>query len=1036
MTFPPPRHNQRCNAVANVIALAFSFALPVRAGERKIDFNRDVRPILSDNCFQCHGPDKNKRKADLRLDTRDGLFAKIDDVFPVVPGKPEESDVIARITSSEKDETMPPPKANKKLKPEEIETLREWVKQGAEFKGHWAFIAPEKPAVPAADTRNPIDAFIRAKLAVKGLAPSPEADRETLVRRAAFALTGLPPTVREVDEFLADTSPEAFEKMADRYMASPHFGEQMAKHWLDVARYGDTHGMHLDNERSMWQYRDWVVGAFNRNVPFNEFTIDQLAGDLLPNATQEQLIATGFNRCNVTTGEGGSIDAEWIFRYAVDRTATTVETWMGLTAGCAVCHDHKFDPISQKEFYSLYAFFYSAADPALDGNVLLTAPTAQIVSPEQRARLDEFGARIAGAEKSLGEQLQTVVYTDPADVQPRPPVQEMETVWVEDTAPTGGEFKASPGEPVQWVAAENGRVFSGQRALRRKAKGLAQDVVESTTPALEIPPGGKIFGHVFLEADDLPKTIMLQFFKGGWLHRAVWGDFDAIQWGAPNTPERMNMGALPEAGKWVRVEVEAAKLGLQAGDKITGIACTQFDGTVTWDKIGVTGRSDPAVDPRRSLTAWLSAAPAKDLPANVQEIFKKPAAERTPDQQKVLRDHFLAYICAETKPKLDPIHAEIASLKKQRDDLNAALPASFIMRDLPQPRQANVMLRGQYDKPGELVSRNVPAAFPPLANIQNPTRLDLARWLVADANPLTARVTVNRFWQQFFGTGLVKTSGDFGSQGQPPSHSELIDWLAVNFRESGWDVKALVRLMVTSATFRQSSQVTPDLWRVDPENRLLARGPRLRLDAEELRDNALFTSGLIKLKMGGKGVKPYQPPNIWEPVGFVGSNTSAYSQDHGDALYRRSLYTFLKRTAPPPFMVSFDGPSREQFCTRRERSNTPLQALQLMNDVQHFEAARGLAERLMSDGGATAAERIAFAWRTVLARSPSDAEIAVVAEAFAKHLAKYEAQPEAAKKVIHNGESAPKPGLPEPELAAWTLIANLVLNLDETITRN
>ncbi len=1016
---------------------------PAAAADKRIDFNQDIRPILSDHCFQCHGPDAAKRKADLRLDTREGLFSKIDDVYPVVPGQPEQSDMILRVRSEDREEIMPPPKAHKPLKPAQIALLARWIAEGADFKGHWAFIAPVKPEVPvlanAGAVRNPIDAFIQATLSARGLAPSPEADRETLVRRVAFALTGLPPSLREVDEFIADESPDAFEKMVERYLASPHYGEQMARHWLDVARYGDTHGMHLDNERSMWPYRDWVVGAFNRNLPFDEFTIEQLAGDLLPDATQDQLVATGFNRCNVTTGEGGSIDAEWIFRYAVDRTATTAGTWLGLTAGCAVCHDHKFDPISQKEFYSLYAFFYSAADPALDGNTLLTAPTVQLISPEQRQQLDNFGARITAAEKSLEDQVQTVDYTDPATLDPRPPVQEFETFWVEDNAPEAGEFKASPGEPTQWVSVETGRVFSGQRALRRKAKGLAQDVYENAASTLEIPPQGKIFARVFIESDDLPKTIMLQFNKGGWLHRAVWGDYDAIQWGAPNTTERVNMGPLPEAGKWVRLEVEAAKIGLQAGDRITGLACTQFDGTVTWDQIGVTGRSDPAADPKRSLAAWLAANeghPAKELPPHIQEILQKPAAERAAEPQKTLRDYFVATVCSNTKRALEPIQSEIAALKKQRDDLNASLPGSFIMKDLAPPRQANVMLRGQYDKPGDPVSRNVPAAFPPLENTQNPTRLDLARWLVADANPLTARVTVNRFWQQFFGTGLVKTSGDFGSQGEPPSHPELLDWLAVTFRESGWDVKALVRLLVTSATFRQSSSVTPELVQADPENRLLARGPRFRLDAEQLRDNALFVSGLIKLQIGGKGVKPYQPPNIWEPVGFVGSNTAAYNQDHGDALYRRSLYTFLKRTAPPPFMANFDAPNREQFCTRRDRSDTPLQALQLMNDVQHFEAARGLAERVMS----TAARRPRNESTSrggpclrALRRMPKRRSSPTCSPPISPNTRPI---PRRRRRSIHIGESSPKPDLPEPELAAWTLVANLLLNLDETLTRN
>ena len=873
------------------VILAALLASPLSAAGKKLDFNRDIRPILAEHCFACHGPDEKKREADLRLDTRAGLFSEINDIIPVVPGRPDQSEIILRITSADRDEVMPPPKAKKELKSEQIAVLREWVAQGAEFQQHWAFIAPQKPPVPpiaGATTPNPIDAFIQAALAPHNLSPAAEADRETLIRRVSFALTGLPPSIKEIEEYVADDRPDAFEKVVDRYLASPHYGEQMARHWLDLARYGDTHGMHLDNERSMWPYRDWVVRAFNRNLPFDQFTIEQLAGDLLPNPTEDQLIATGFNRCNVTTGEGGSIDAEWLFRYAVDRTATTAEAWMGLTAGCAVCHDHKFDPISQKEFYALYAFFYSAADPALDGNTLLTAPTVQIVSAEQRAKLDELGAKIAAAEKTLREQIEAVAYVDPAELQPRPPAETVENIS---------------------------------------------------------------------------------------------------------------------------------------------------------DKTGVTGREDPVADPRRSLAAWLAAnqgKPAKELPADIRDLLKKPAKDRTPDQEKKLREHYLVAVCRETQPKLAAVNTELAARKKERDDLNASLPASFIMKDLPQPRQAHVMIRGQYDRPGEAVGRAVPAIFPALAPAAAsvPNRLDLAKWLIREDHPLTARVAVNRLWQQFFGTGLVKSAGDFGAQSEAPSHPELLDWLAVTFRESGWDVKSLVRLFVTSATFRQATEGTLESWQRDPANRLLARGPRLRLDAEEIRDNALFTSGLINLQIGGKGVKPYQPPNIWEPVGFVGSNTAAYKQDHGAALYRRSLYTFLKRTAPPPFMANFDGPSREQACTRRERSNTPLQALQLMNDVQHFEAARALAERMMLEGGASAEERVAFAYRAVLARRPGPEELAVVQDAFARHLAKFNAQPDAAEKAVKNGESPPKPGLPAPELAAWTMIANLLLNLDETITRN
>ena len=1033
------------------LAAALTAACHAAAGAEStaLQFNRDIRPILSDNCFACHGFDAKTREAGLRLDVPDGpggaLVATEDGALPIKPGDPDGSEVWRRIIATDEDDIMPPPKAHKTLSAEQKDVLRRWIEQGAPYQRHWAFEAPVKPAVPttgvAARAATPIDAFILSRLERDGLPPSPEADRETLVRRVTLALTGLPPTVAEIDAFLADSRPDAYERLVDRLLASPHFGEQMARHWLDVARYGDTHGLHLDNERSMWPYRDWVVGAFNRNLPFDQFTIEQLAGDLLPEPTQDQLVATGFSRCNVTTGEGGSIDAELLFRYAVDRTSTAVQAWMGLTAGCAVCHDHKFDPLSAKEFYSLYSFFYSAADPAMDGNVLLTAPAIQLKSPEDEAKLVAFAKQIEAGENRRRDVMLAVNPVDPATQSPPPPAESVETVWVEDGAPEGASLSASPGHPTDWVEADTGRVFSGQRALKRKDAGLTQDVIENAAkPPLIIPAGGRLFAHVFLEPGDQPKTIMLQYFKGGWNHRAVWGDYDAIDWGAANTTQRVSMGALPKAGEWVRLEFPAEQIGLKPGDQVTGLAFTQFGGTVFWDKTGVVSMVDRAADPAFSFTAWTrqyeKAEAPGDWPAGVREALKRPAGQRTAEDVKALRDHYLLTVNAAARAAGEPLAAEIAALKKQRDDLLASLPGTFIMRDLDPPRQAHVMERGAYDRPGEPVERGVPAVFPPLKTEPGkmPNRLDLARWLVAPEHPLTARVTVNRFWQQFFGIGLVKTSGDFGSQGEVPSHPELLDWLAVSFRESGWDVKGLVRLLVTSAAWRQSSAIADPAH--DPQNRLLARASRLRLDAEELRDQALAASGLINLTMGGRGVRPYQPPNIWEPVGFTGSNTANYTQDTGPALYRRSLYTFFKRTAPPPFMTNFDSPNREQICTGRERSNTPLQALQLMNDVQYFEAARALAERLLTEGGATTAERIAWGFRTVAGRRPSAGEIAIIEENLALQLASFREAPDRAAKVIDAGDSSPRPGLDPIELAAWTLVGNLLLNLDESITRN
>ena len=1028
-------------AFAALLATGAGFAsLHAAVSPAPVAFNRDIRPILSDSCFACHGFDAQKRKAKLRLDTPEGAFTPNEEGrVAVKPGDPAASELWRRIDTPDQDDIMPPPSSHRTLTAAEKELFKRWIEQGAPYQQHWAFEAPISPSPPQVGksdwVKNPVDGFVLARLEKEGLEPSPEADRATLIRRVAFDLTGLPPTPAEVDVFLADQPSGAYERMVQRYLDSPRYGEHMAKHWLDVARYADTHGLHLDNERQMWAYRDWVVKAFNTNLPFNQFTIEQLAGDLLPNPTHDQLVATGFNRNNVTTGEGGAIDDEFIFRYTVDRTATTVQAWMGLTAGCAVCHDHKFDPLSSKEFYSLYAFFHSAGDPPMDGNALRTPPTVQLKSPADEQRLAEFEAAIHGAEAKIDEALQTVTYTDPATLNPPPAARDEEVVWLEDDAPGGLKAVGTS----TFVTAESGKVFSGQRALRRQEPGLTQDVFEGGA-AVVVPDHARLFAHVFIDPANPPRMIMLQFNREGWEHRAVWGDIDATEWGEKGKPSRAHLGDLPKPGEWVRLEFEADKVGLKAGDKIKGLAYTQHGGTVYWDKAGATGRVDPVNDPQYSLAAWArqqEGKEVKELPEAVRKIFKDvPATDRTSEQTKILRDHYLARVCAATRPTFEPLHLAVADLRKQRDAFNEAIPTSFIWRDMDKPRESYVMVRGQYDKKGEKVTRGVPAVFPPLANTNNPTRLDLAQWLLAPENPLTARVTVNRFWQQFFGTGLVASADDFGSQGQTPSHPELLDWLAVHFRESGWDVKGLVKLFLTSSAYRQSSRATPALLQEDPANRLLARGARFRLDAEQLRDNALFVSGLIDLTVGGRGVRTYQPPNIWEPVGYVGSNTREYKQDTGPAIYRRSLYVFFKRTAPPPFMTTFDAPNREQFCTRRERSNTPLQALQLLNDVQHFEAARALAQRMITEGGPTPNERLTFGWRVVLARRPATAELKIVQEALAQHLARYQADLEAARKVIQFGDSKPSAELPAPELAAYTLAANLMLNLDETVTRN
>lgn len=1026
----------------NLLAIALGLiVLGVRpaAAASKIDFNRDIRPILSDNCYACHGPDAEKRKAGLRLDLKDGAFAPLkSENFAIVAGHPEKSTLISRVTSKDEDELMPPAKSGKVLTPVQINTLRHWIAEGAQWKAHWSFIKPERPELPAIKNKrwpnNPIDQFIVARLEKEKLKPTGEADKSTLIRRVTFDLTGLPPTPAEVDAFQADKQPGAYERVVDRLLRSPRYGEHEARYWLDVARYGDTHGLHLDNERSMWPYRDWVVSAFNRNLKFDEFTIEQLAGDLLPNPTQEQKVASGFNRCNVSTSEGGAIDEEFYVRYSVDRTETTGVAFMGLTLGCAVCHDHKFDPISQREFYSLYAFFNNMNEKAMDGNALLPPPVMKLPTVEERKKLEELNAAIAPIELRMNEAAAKISYQEP---KARPVAKEREDfVWVEDAFPAGAKADAA-GAPVQWIEGE--RVFSGKRALARTDTGVAQDFFTAATQPLMVGSQDTLFAYVYLEPTNLPKAIMLQFHTTEWLHRGNWGDEDAIPYGDKASTQKLLLGPLPKAGEWVRLEVDCAKLGLTSGMKIDGFAFTQSGGTVYWDKAGIHTATPQEDRSGTSLAAWekqQEAKPSAALPRDVRDALNTRLRTRTEEQKTLIRNYYLANVYQPTRAQFDPWIQQIADIRKQRDELENKFPATMISQDImDKPREAFLLKRGQYDQRGDLLQRAVPAVLPPLPASETTNRLDLARWLVNAEHPLTARVTINRFWQQFFGTGIVKSSGDFGAQGEWPSHPELLDWLATEFLRCGWDVKHMIRLMVTSATYRQSSAVTPELLQKDPQNRLLARGPRFRLDAEMIRDNALYVSGLLVDRAGGRGVRPYQPPGIWEAVGYTSSNTAKFEQDHGEALYRRSLYTFWKRTAPPPYLTTFDAPSREKYCTRRERTDTPLQALVTMNDPCYVEAARHLGGRMI-EHDTNEKERLAFGFRLLTARLPTSSEMRILRDALTKYQTKYQKETEAAKKLIAVGESPKNEKLNPAELASYTMVASLLLNLDETLNKN
>lgn len=1028
----------------------------------RIEFNRDIRPILAGKCFECHGFDAQTRRADLRLDTREGALADNNGTRAVIPEDIRGSELWNRITSTDADLVMPPPESKKTLSEEEKTLLRRWIEQGAQYQKHWAFEVPVRTAVPEVPgrdrVRNPVDAFILKKLGEKGMQPAPEAGRETLIRRVSFVLTGLPPRVSEVDEYLADTSDTAYESMVNRYLDSPHYGEEQARHWLDVARYADTHGLHLDNEREMWSYRDWVIRAFNENLPFDQFTVWQLAGDLLPEPTQDQKTATGFNRCNVTTSEGGAIADEWLYRYAVDRTSTAMQTWMGLTAGCAVCHDHKYDPITMRDFYSMYAFFYSTSDPAMDGNIRNTSPFLKVPSTEQRLALEKAQTLEAKSKRELedalkstseiksddrfSEQGQEHSGDDSADAESaKSGAGYVEDIVFDDAFPKGSRTRNTSRDDAVWLLDPEFGVPSGRRVLQLAFGGPYDLTLEPTLIPVMTRAGGQLQFWMRTDAFNPPSSVTLTYDDGR-SHRIVWGN----EGGGGSV---VAMGSLPTPGEWTHIVIPFEKAGSSGGQRIRSISLAHTGGKLWVDQFRITGETEKDEDPLSSFEKWWQTGKGQNpvgLSGDLQKVFAGgPTEAVTQEQRRDLFRFWQMHVQRVTESPFPELKQRYLNAAEEVTVIDGTIPGTLVFSDLATPRTAHIMLRGQYDRPGDEVLPDVPVEFPELKDAEGrsiresgrrATRLDLARWFVSTDNPLTARVTVNRFWQQVFGTGLVKTSDDFGTRGDLPSHPELLDWLATYLMEQNWDVKNMFRLLLTSSTFRQQSSVGEQRHQLDPENRMLARGPRFRLDAEQLRDNSLFTSGLMDLTMGGRGVLPYQPADIWEPVGYENSNTRFYLQDHGASLYRRSVYCFLKRTAPPPFMSNFDAPNREQFCSRRERSNTPLQALQLMNDVQHFEAARALAERALLAGGGTTEQRIQFLFRTVLSRFPDPDEVKWVAEGLSIHLTLFEADPAAAAAVVRSGESSPTNVAPTTITAAWTMVASLILNLDETVVRN
>ncbi|MEX0703325.1 MAG: DUF1553 domain-containing protein [Planctomycetales bacterium] len=1033
------------------------------AADEKVDFSRDIRPLLSDRCFQCHGPGETDRQAGLRLDLRDGATGELESgERAIVPGQAAESEMYRRIAAEDEFTRMPPPDSGKSLSKDEIDLLRRWIDQGAEYQGHWAFVPPRRPELPPVRnenwSRNAIDRFVLARLEKEGLSPSPEADRRTLIRRVTFDLTGLPPTPGEIERFLADHSPDAYEQLVDRLLKSPHYGEHMARYWLDAVRYGDTHGLHLDNYREIWPYRDWVIRAFNDDMPFDRFTVEQLAGDLLPDATVDQLVASGFNRCNVTTNEGGSIEEEFYVRNVIDRVEAASTVFLGLTAGCAVCHDHKFDPFTQKDFYGLFAFFNSIDGKELDGNKKDHEPVVRVPQPEHERQLAALDAKTF---EILGLMRVRAASAD-------------------------ADFE-------NWLAEAEARAGKGRDVAQGLLAHFPLDEADGKPPADALDPNrrGTLHGKVARVEGQVGRALR---FDGGHVELGDVGRFEKDQpfgyGGWIRTPGNVTgspIARMDESGghrgwdlylvgrkvamhlihRWpddaIKVTTQQDVLepdkwhhvfvAYDGSARATGVT-VYVDGkprdvdvnndalqnstiTDTPLLLGKRSRNAPftggAVDDvrifERQLSAEEVAAVAGSSP--LEPILALPAAERTSEQRQGLRDYFLQNVDEPYRMLL----AERGRIEADQTKVREAMPTTMIFRERKEPQPAYVLIRGEYDKRGELVARTTPAMLPPMGEDLPRDRLGLAKWLLDPEHPLTARVTVNRFWQQCFGTGIVKTSEDFGSQGEWPSHPQLLDWLAVDFRESGWDVKRLMKTIVMSATYRQSSKVAPALLAKDPRNRLLARGPRFRLDAEMLRDQALAASGLLVREIGGPSVKPPQPEGLWEAVGYTTSNTAKFKQDEGDKLYRRSVYTFWKRTSAPPPMTAFDAPSREACTVRRERTNTPLQALVLMNEVQFVESARRLARRTMQEGGATPEERIAWMFELVTGRPAASDESAILLAALQGNLEEYRSNPDAAAKLVQVGDSQPDAALPREDLAAWTLLANAVLNLDEVVTK-
>ena len=989
-----------------------------------VSYNFDIRPIFSEHCFRCHGPDAGARKASLRLDeVASATTALPTGAVAMVPGKPDASALIRRILAEDLNDRMPPPEHGRALTPGQIETLRQWIAEGAHYEMHWAYVAPVRPSLPAVrDTswpRNAIDFFVLARLEAEGMPPAPEADAYTLIRRLSFDLTGLPPTMEEADAFANDTRPDRVAWAVDRLLASPAYGEHVGRRWLDLARYADSNGYHVDTKRSMWPYRDWVIGAFNRNMPFDAFTIEQIAGDLVPDATLDQRIATGFHRNTMFNEEGGIDQEEFRTKAVVNRVDTTMNVWMGTTMGCAQCHDHKYDPFTQEEFYQLYAFFNNV--PELGGG------TGQSMAPLVSLPLDE-------TQQAERESLDSVI----ADLERR-----QEAFDSRLRAELAGWAKRAKSDVDAWtlltptdIASASGSIFEVMEDGSVFVSGEVPDpyvdtyTVEATSPvrritalAIEVMPDARLPAGGPGRAED--GGFRITHVEAGPGNGDAWkpGGARAVYDDSDHGPEHAIDEDQGHKSGW--------STGKRAG-KGDSLIVTLVDAPDLADGIAlrIALTQGLAKHTLGRFRIWVTGTPdvATLAPPHLNDALRLADMERSDAQRDALLEYYRTRQTERYELRLAELRAKVAALEK-------SAPTSLVMAEMETPRESHVLVRGDFLSPGDPVSPGTPRALHALeVRGTRPNRLDLAHWLVDARNPLVARVTVNRLWAMVFGRGIVDTLDDFGTRGALPTHPELLDYLAVEFMERGWDVKSMLRLIVTSATYGQSSTVGADAYTHDPYNTLLARGPRFRLDAESIRDNALAVSGLLVARIGGPPAHPYQPPGLYEEKIQTGYDVGEWPTVTGDDLYRRGVYTFRRRSVPYPTFQTFDAPSFEYCTANRPRTNTPLQALTTMNDPQFVEAARVLAERVLQSKS-TMDERLVEAVRLCLTRPPAPRELEYLRGLCERQMRRFAADPDAAGKLVHHGRSPVAFEVSPTELAAWTVIANVVLNLDETVTK-